>query len=395
MDDVLDIEDIITKLKSSLPICRVCLDVSMEYIEFEATLCVINGQEITFSEGFYELSPNYKYLDHENMPTYFCATCGKDLLNAYLFIKRTERANYALNKIKNITKESSSKFVANNHNNDKEDIKDHKELYPSPESENNSKIEEILPDKCVSNILETKDSIKLENHEEEYDYEEIFTHEEESMEKENFVQPEIQINSQEFEKWEVDWNVTDDVTTMLVCNECGFLTETEAGLNKHKNSEHENVEIELLPNKLTDSNLLFHELSDTKTNLDREQKESKNYKCNICSCTFETKKSLNIHNVRTHKIIKSDDQIELEDVKSQDCIQIVPNSLMETSSTTKSNQYNCTHCEKTFPTKIALKHHSNTHSKNPNRYSCHICGKCCSRPSTLKKTHSIQTQART
>ncbi|XP_055846092.1 zinc finger protein 37-like [Episyrphus balteatus] len=48
----------------------------------------------------------------------------------------------------------------------------------------------------------------------------------------------------------------------------------------------------------------------------------------------------------------------------------------------------CILCEKTFPTKIALKHHSNIQS-------CHLCGQCYFRPSALKRhiefTHKVES----
>lgn len=353
MDNCKDLQNLITRMNTSLPLCRVCLDVSMEYIEFEATLCDVNGHEITFLEAFQDVIKNNKDLPLQNsqIPSYFCVNCGKDLLNAYLFIKRIENTNSMLNMVYASTKERCN---------------------------SESKKEESFD----NNIVNCIDWVKLENIEDkEYVEEQELTAPEESVDNEDFLTEETQMSDKCNDK---NCRDTNESGTFLY-DENGILHKTKEDLQNHKQLSHGNNDTQSIHEDDQSENYnfdskIFDEYMCLSKEHNLESKDKQKYICNVCSCEFVSKRILNIHKIRVHRINKLKNPIKHENQQN-----FVYNIISNSDSITNMTEYKCHICEKVFPTKIDLTKHSFSHPKTLKQYDCHICGKTCFRPFTLKK----------
>ncbi|XP_055910438.1 zinc finger protein 62-like [Eupeodes corollae] len=398
MEELPDTEDTITKLKSSLPLCRVCLDVSMEYIEFEATLCVINNREITSYEAFHELFPGDQDLSHQNI-THFCATCGKDLLNAYLFMKRIEHTNYVLSKVKNFTEENS-KFLLQDHDDEGEDdyvqtgteIKTNDVIYFAKQESECSKGNEETFIEDTENLLKNNglndssncdvgELIKEEELAEadcDLEYETICDSEFSQEEKDELLsEPETQLFlTGELDEVEYEDNI--ESTTAWISTECGNLEEKkEENLEQNEFDLHENYIIKcshcdtFLNNKEMKSHVLkFH----GHLNLDCPNKPTEN--------------NFNCNTNQTRQTSGNDNHKNLEYNKCPYCRRMIRRCNMEkhllTHSAGMKKVFNCSVCDGQFPTKVGLIQHSHSHTNDRRRYACQKCGKICSKPFTLR-----------
>ncbi|XP_055913575.1 zinc finger protein 570-like [Eupeodes corollae] len=345
----------------SIPICRVCMQTSPEYVDFDMPLQNENEEDtsITYLDFFFECT-RIEVEPQEGESQCFCLPCGDELRSFYKFIKIAEMSDRILKSSKQNSSLSGKSFNTNNSDSYKINKLEHKK------NESCLHVEDF---KCTKN--NTEEIIKCSN-EETIHYLLKETNEQEKNTKHRL----IKLKVEPFKKTEFKAN---DSLNNNLCTGLGKnLSENESNLLKNGHfTEVIETKLKRKKSKIGPAECIFcHEILRNQKLLDRhliDEHQRRTKPCEICGkMVIRMRDHLLIHEREKHCIQRP--KIECKICFRMISKQTISRHIRQVHHR-EIRKHKCSECSQTFADAHKLKVHILKGHNSRMNIKCLLCAR--------------------